>query len=159
MEDKYRTLAAQIDNIYRENETVNMNMVAKLIQDTVSQEPYSKYMRAADEAWSWFVNQRSEKFPLEGLAEAIKAEIERQEPLVPGVRYRNTEANRQRIPMYNSVSTVDVVYEFENNPYIGYYIACESEGRGWHKFCRVVEAPADEPTWFSLIPDGKVQDE
>jgi hypothetical protein len=149
MEDKYRTLAAQIDNIYRENETVDMNMVAKLIQDTVLPEPYSKYMRAADEAWSWFVNQRSEKFPLEGLAEAIKAEIERPEPLVPGVLYKNTPENRIRIN-----TDYPVIIGKSNERGLAYWLPGVNM---WKTKTEIYGK--DYPNWFALIPDGEVQDE
>jgi hypothetical protein len=157
MEDKYKTLAAQIDNIYKECDTVNMDGVARLIQCSVETQPYSKYMSAADEAWSWFVNRRSETFPLVELAEIIKAEIERPEPLLPGVRYKNTDKNRARIPKKNAFRTVFVnaFWDLPSFPAVVWFEdeRCFKPNNGFSE--RVLLLPIA----FSLIPDGEVQDE
>jgi hypothetical protein len=104
MENKYKWLAAQIDNIYRECSTVNMNGVAKLIQDT----------------------------------------IERPEPLLPGVRYRNTDKNRARIPKNTTAALFWLTGR--QPPYVMY----EDE---------LCTYDLSEYESFALIPDGEVQDE
>jgi hypothetical protein len=101
-----------------------------------------KYMRAARAA--------AEKGTLERMADAIKAEIERPEPLVPGVRYKNTEANQKRVDNTKCYN----VWGEEGTVYIGYLI--------WERWNINVNGGymADETiTSFSLIPDGEVQDE
>jgi hypothetical protein len=113
MENKYKWLAAQIDNIYRECSTVNMNGVAKLIQDT----------------------------------------IERPEPLIPGVRYANTEKNRARILMETERYSVSVTVGFENIITTGYLSKV-----GWLMMGLDNPQPLHKVKWFALIPDGEVQD-
>lgn len=107
-----------------------------------------KYMRAA---------RAVEKYTDGGwdiacIAETLKAEIERPEPLLPGVRYRNTEANRERLPfpLDSNRNTKPVIVGYGTTVDIamctGFY-----DDR-WTR--------ADmHPEWFSLIPDGEVQDE
>jgi len=84
------------------------------------------------------------------VAETIKAEIEREEPLVPGVRYRNTEANRKRVnkeKFYN-------VWDREGASYIGFF-----GGLGWHIHTPYGIIVDESIVSFSSLPEGEVQDE
>ena len=156
MEDKYRTLAAQIDNIYRDNETVDMNMVAKLIQSSVgiTNPAEDKYDRASEKAIRAYLDGPEGCDIHDFVREAIKAEIERLEPLVPGVRYRNTEANRRRIP-----TVVDAITGTHRSVCV---LVWESDDDKWPDVQYViVDGPgfAADIVCFSIISDGKVQDE
>jgi hypothetical protein len=105
-----------------------------------------KYMRAAKAA--------AEGGTFERIAEAIKAEIERPEPLIPGVRYKNTEANRKRIPMEDKAYSEYITVGWENIITTGYMSRV-----GWLMMGLDQPQPAIKPEWFAIIPDGEVQDE
>jgi hypothetical protein len=84
------------------------------------------------------------------VAETIKAEIEREEPLVPGVRYRNTEANRKRADeekFYN-------VWDQNGSIYIGWVF-----GGKWQIDVAGLCMEDNTIASFSPIPDGEAQDE
>jgi hypothetical protein len=109
-----------------------------------------KYMRAA---------RAVEKYTDGGwdiacIAKTIKAEIERPEPLLPGVRYRNTEANRKRIPVRNCLVYANVFWKFPAVPCLAAYHKGE-----WYKEGDGLSRPLIDLDAFALIPDGEVQDE
>jgi hypothetical protein len=120
-----------------------------------------KYMRAARAA--------AEKGTLERMAEAIKAEIERPEPLVPGVRYRNTEANRRRIDSdknYKEFSIPVIVYKEVVDDVIGetFYVPeiayWNNDGSSWIGLSYSNGGDdIDDIASFALIPNGEVQNE
>ena len=86
----------------------------------------------------------------ENLCEALKSEIERPEPLVVGVRYRNTEANRKRADeekFYN-------VWDQNGSIYIGWVF-----GGKWQIDVAGLCMEDNTIASFSPIPDGEVQDE
>ncbi|MCK9592755.1 MAG: hypothetical protein M0Q91_12195 [Methanoregula sp.] len=86
-------------------------------------------------------------------ADVLRAEIERPEPLVPGVRYKNTEANFNRIPMDGDRTIiVNVFWNNSNMIHAAYY--------GNKVYWRTAEGSRLlRPDAFALIPDGEVQDE
>ena len=108
-----------------------------------------KYMRAANAAWEYIYGEHGIG-GVKKLAEAIKAEIERPEPLVVGVRYRNTEANRKRADeekFYN-------VWDQNGSIYIGWVF-----GGKWQIDVAGLCMEDNTIASFSPIPDGEVQDE
>jgi len=83
----------------------------------------------------------------------LVAELERPEPLLPGVRYKNTEANRKRIDKDNPV-----IIGLETDDNLEYGVALWLPASGlWQEELNMHKK--DYPEWFALIPDGEVQDE
>jgi hypothetical protein len=127
-----------------------------------------KYMRAANAAWEYIYGEHGIG-GVKKLAEAIKAEIERPEPLVTGVRYRNTEANRNRIACdkeYREFSIPVIVYKEVDDvvkgetflaPEIAYW---NNEDNSWVGLSYNNSGDEiNDIAAFALIPDGEVQDE
>jgi hypothetical protein len=115
-----------------------------------------KYMRAVKRLIDFLlVEEEKHCFDYEQLAGFVKEEIERSEPLLPGVRYKNTEKNRARLPKSINGYTRYVTICVD-----GQGMLCAVYDSGIKKwFNTILDFAEDKPSWFALIPDGEVQDE